>query len=116
MSEKRVTIKQVALNNNCPECYSKDGLRLTFKQKFIETKFYKSITSEIKHDIDCKTCNSVIYPVQWTDDIERVVDYNKRAFTPKKASTHLKKRTWVTIIAIIATIAIALCYIFYPEL
>ncbi len=57
-----------------------EGLELTFKQKVIESKFYKSITftSQIKHETFCKTCNTDIYPVQWTDDIERVFEYQKK--------------------------------------
>lgn len=100
MSKRFIAIKEFTLNNNCPECYSKDGLRLTFKQKFIETKFYKSITKDIKNNIVCKTCNSTIYPVQWTDDIERVFEYHQKAFIPKKASTYLKKLSWIVIICI----------------
>ncbi|MFI1772941.1 hypothetical protein [Thalassobellus citreus] len=91
MQDKLILIKEVHLKNNCPECYSKEGLILSFKQRFIETKFKKSITTEVKHEIDCRTCNTSIYPVQWTDDIERVVAYQKKAFIPKKASTFLKK-------------------------
>lgn len=116
MSEKFITISEVALNNNCPECYSKDGLHLTFKQKFIETKFYKSITSEVKHFIECKTCNNAIYPVQWTDDIERVVAYKKRAFEPKKTSTYFKKATWISAITTIVIIIVVLFFIFYQKL
>ncbi len=104
MSETLVTIKEVTLNNNCPECYSKDGLRLTFKQKFVETTFYKSITSKVTHKIECKTCNSIIYPVQWTEDIERVFEYQKKAFIPRKASTYLKKASWIVLVSILAII------------
>mgnify|MGYP000076591851 CR=1 FL=1 len=91
MSEKFITIKEVALNNNCPECYSKDGLRLTFKQKFLETNFYKSITKEVSHSIACKTCNNTIYPVQWTDDIERVFETGEK-ITPET----LKERNLIS--------------------
>ncbi|GAA4294540.1 hypothetical protein [Aestuariibaculum suncheonense] len=101
MAEHYIKIKAVDLNNNCPECYSKDGLRLTFKQKFVETSFYKSITSDIKYEMDCTTCNTPIYPVKWTEDIERVFEYHKKAFTPKQASTHLKKVTWLAIVSIV---------------
>ncbi|MBD0830971.1 hypothetical protein [Aestuariibaculum sediminum] len=97
MAEQYITIKSVGLNNNCPECYSNKGLKLTFKQRFVETSFYKSITPEIKYEMDCSTCNSHIYPVKWTDDIERVFEYHKRAFTPKQASRHLKKSSWLAI-------------------
>lgn len=104
MEETFLIIKKVPLNNNCPECYNIGGLILTFKQKFIETKFYKSITSEIKHEITCNTCNTDIYPVQWTDDIDRVFEYQKRAFTPKPKSTVLKKASWIIIITAIVLI------------
>ncbi len=87
MSEKLITIKEVNLNNNCPECYGTNGLQLTFKQKFKETNLYKSITNETTQEIECKTCNTIIYPVMWTEDIERVFNYQQKAFTPKKPST-----------------------------
>ena len=116
MSEKFITIKEVALNNNCPECYSKDGLRLTFKQQFIETKFYKSITNNIKNSIACKTCNTSIYPEQWTEDIERVFEYHQKAFVPKKVSTYLKKTTWFVIAFIAVTFVVILFFILYPKL
>ncbi|GAA3633851.1 hypothetical protein [Flavivirga jejuensis] len=107
MSKKLVTVKEVVLKNNCPECYSTEGLRLIFKQKIINTKLYRSITSQINHEIECRTCNTVIYPVKWTDDIELVFEYHKKAFVPKKASTYLKKASWIAIILIIiAAIAV----------
>ncbi len=113
MTSKYITVKEVVLKNNCPECYNNEGLLLTFKQQFIETKFRKSITSEIKHEIECKICDTIIYPVQWTDDIERVFEYQKKAFTPKRASTYFKKASWI-IIAItgftIVTLLITLIY------
>lgn len=97
-----IDIKEVALKNNCPECYSNEGLRLKFKQKIKDTKYHKSITSKVKHEITCKTCNNIIYPVQWTEDIERVVEYHKKAFVPKQKSTFLKKPAWILIGIIIA--------------
>ncbi len=116
MSDEFILIKEVALKNNCPECFSKEGLRLAFKQRFIETKLYKSITAEIKHEIICKTCKSDIYPVQWTDDIERVVEYQKKAFTPKKASSYLKKASWIIMAIIGIAILAIVTLILYPKL
>ena len=52
MSEKLITIKEVNLNNNCPECYNTSGLQLTFKQKFKETNLYRSITNETAQEIE----------------------------------------------------------------
>ena len=114
MSENWITIKEVQLNNNCPECYSNSGLHLTFKQKFVETEFYKSLTSEVDHEIACKTCNTIIYPVRWKKDIEGVFEYHQKAFVPKKSSTKLKKLAWIIIatisLVIIAGIALAMFY------
>ncbi|WP_298556534.1 hypothetical protein [uncultured Algibacter sp.] len=113
MAEKLIDVKDVALKNNCPECFSMDGLRLTFRQKIRETKFYKTITSEISHEITCKTCDSIIYPVQWTEDIDRVFEYQKKAFTPKKKSIYIKKTSWIIAISSIAMMALILFLIFY---
>ena len=92
------TLKEVQLNNNCPECYSNDGLELTFKQKFVENLFYKAITLDTVHEMRCNTCDTDIFPVRWTNDIEQVVDYQKRAVTPKPKSLKLKKAGLVFVI------------------
>ena len=116
MSETFIDINEVALNNNCPECYSTNGLHLKFKQKIIDTNFYKSITSKIEHEITCKTCNSIIYPVQWTGDIERVFEYQKKAFTPKPKSSYLKKRARIIIGVIIGIAFLIAGAVFYNNL
>jgi len=95
MHENLITVKEVSLNNNCPECYGKGGLILIFKQKVKESQFIKSITSEITNDIQCKKCNSNIYPERWTEDIDRIVEYQQKAFTPMTASTYVKKMSWI---------------------
>ncbi|AUP79866.1 hypothetical protein [Flavivirga eckloniae] len=114
MSEKLVTVKEVVLKNNCPECYNNEGLRLIFKQKIIDTRFYRSLTSQVKYEIECRVCNSIIYPVKWDDNIERVFDYHKKLFVPKRASTYLKKTSWVTIILTIVAAIAAIILTAYP--
>ncbi|MBP92948.1 MAG: hypothetical protein CMC55_02390 [Flavobacteriaceae bacterium] len=108
MYDRFITIKEVAINNNCPECYNTNGLHFTFKQKFVETSFYKSLTTEIAHELNCKTCETTIYPVNWTDDIDRVFEYQQRAFVPKKASFKLKKTAWIAIAILIGIIAVGI--------
>ncbi|MDO6760599.1 hypothetical protein Q4566_10345 [Tamlana sp. 2_MG-2023] len=108
MPERLIEIKEVALNNNCPECYNTKGLHLLFKQKVVETSFYKAITPEIKHELNCKTCETAIYPEQWTDDIDRVVDYQKKVFEPKSPLTKLKTLSWSLIIGGIALIGLSI--------
>lgn len=108
MSEKLITVKEVSLNNNCPECFSKEGLQLTFKQKFIETSFSKSITQDITTEMHCNVCDTAIYPQRWTEDIERIYDYQLKAFSPKKASRKFKRLFWILVVlgmlSIVATV------------
>jgi hypothetical protein len=112
MEEKFYTVKEVMLNNHCPECYSNDGLQLTFKQKFVENSFYKAISNEIKHTMVCHTCNTEIFPVRWTNDLERIFEYQERAFVPKSATFKLKKLTWAALIVTIALIILLNIYLF----
>lgn len=117
MTENYITIKEVQLNNHCPECYSKKGLHLSFKQKIIETNFYKSITPDITNELECNTCNTIIYPVQWTDNIESIFSYQKKTVVPKKTSTYLKKASWIVIGTVLMLVALVVFSIlFYPEL
>jgi len=109
MKKQYITLKAVKLNNNCPECFSNEGLKLTFEQEFLETKFYKSITNNTTQNLHCTNCDTAIYPVRWTDDIERIVDYHKKTFEPKPRSIKLKKIAWIIFISIdIITILIIL--------
>jgi len=111
MSKKFLTIKEVALNNNCPECFNNEGLKLTFKQLFKETTFYKSLTQKMAYEIACKKCDSIIYPIQWTDDIERVFSYQKKAFEAKKSSFKFKKIFWVVLITLTLIIIGIVCFL-----
>ena len=95
------TLKEVQLNNNCPECFSSDGLQLTYKQKFIETIFYKAISNETAIQMHCNKCNTEIFPVRWTKDIESVIAYQNRALEPKPKSIKLKSLTWFLIVFVL---------------
>jgi len=97
MTDKSIILKEVRLNNHCPECYSNKDLVLIFRQQFVETTFYKALTENISHSLSCKKCNSEIFPVRWTDDIEQVVDYQIRAAHPKPKALKLKKIAWILI-------------------
>ena len=109
MTDKSIVLKEVRLNNHCPECYSNEDLTLTFRQMFVENAFYKALTENTTHSLSCKKCNSEIFPVRWTDDIEQVVDYHKRATAPKPKSVKLKKTAWALIlIALILVLGIVL--------
>lgn len=102
---KDIPIKKVELKNNCPECFNNNGLNLTFKQTYIENSFQKFVTNNINYEINCDTCKSTIYPERWDDDIERVFEYQKRAFTPRATSRQLKKGAWILIFSCLILIA-----------
>ena len=83
--EKLVVISTSDLTNNCPKCFNQE-LKLTFYQKHTYGALFHKITGEIIQAITCNTCKSTIYPVDWTDDIERVFEYYKKAINPEKKS------------------------------
>ena len=112
MEPKYFTLKEVSLNNNCPECYSREGLQLTFKQKFVENALYRAISKDTIATMFCNVCHSEIFPARWTDDIDRVFDYQKRAATPKPVSFKLKPLAWVLIIADVLILTTILLFAF----
>jgi len=116
MEESFITLKEVPISNNCPECFNNTGLKIIFKQKFVETKLYKSITDTITHHIICENCQTTIYPERWTEEIERVVEYQTKALSPKKASTYLKKLTWVLVSSAILVVLIIASVVIYLKL
>ncbi|NNE31624.1 MAG: hypothetical protein HKN40_04570 [Winogradskyella sp.] len=91
-------LKETNLSNNCPECYSTNGLTLTYKQKIIDNVLYKANGTETVVKMHCKNCNSDIFPVRWTEDIERVVAYQDRALQLKPKSLKIKPLGWFLII------------------
>lgn len=93
------TLKELKLNNNCPECFSNDALQLTYKQKFTETIFFKAITNKTTTQMQCNKCNTQIFPVRWTEDIESVIAYQNRALEPKPKSIKLKPLAWFLIVS-----------------
>lgn len=101
--EKLKLIKEAELTNNCPECFNQ-GLSLGFYQRHVYSKFYHKITSNVTHEIRCKKCDSNIYPVKWTDDIERSFDYYKKLAIPQK-----KKLRFTTFFYGILLFFLALC-------
>ena len=107
MDVKFFTLKEVELNNNCPECYSRHGLQLTFKQRFVESFFYKAISKETSFSLFCKVCETTIFPARWTNDIDLVFEYQQRASPPKPTSFKLKMMSWILIGMSITLVIIA---------
>lgn len=92
------TLHTARLNNNCPTCFATNGLELTFSQEKKENKFYEKAEKEVNSKMYCHTCNHDIFPVNWTDDIERVYEYNKKLATPMSTAIKLKPLLYIFII------------------
>lgn len=104
MSKERFEIlKEADLTNNCPECFNQD-MKLTFQQKHKFGKLYDRTTSEVSHKLKCNKCNSTIYPVNWTDDIERTFNYYQKMVSPKKASIRFTSLFYILIVSLIVII------------
>ncbi|SRR5699024_5422292 len=91
------TIHTAHIKNNCPECYSTEGLIFKFIQKEKENAWYKKAEKQLLESLYCTNCNTEIYPVRWDEHIERVYQYNKKLVQPLDTKVHLKKRSKILI-------------------
>ena len=98
------------LKNNCPTCFGTDGLEFTFTQVEKENSFFKKPASEIESNLYCHTCKNDIYPVNWTEDIERVFDYNKKIAETNKQYLKVKPLFYISVVVAIVLVA-AVVYI-----
>lgn len=113
--EKLVVVKEANLTNNCPECFNQD-LDLTFFQKHTYGRFYHKTTAEVTNKLVCNKCKSDIYPVSWTEDIERMFNYYQKTVVPEPKSSKPTIFLYVVIILVIALIAAALYLLFGPPI
>lgn len=106
MTTELKTIQTTILQCNCPECYSNSGLELSFKQEWKDTFWVKKATDVMREEIYCKHCEFPIYPVKWTEDIERLYEYNlkraeKETFFKVKSQTYMIGAIAVAVVAIV---------------
>ncbi len=104
MTKKHI-LHTARLNNNCPECYDTEGLEFTFTQEEKQSKFYNQASKEVDEKLYCHTCKNIIYPVNWTEDIERVYQYHKKQVHPKSTYIQLKSFSYIFILLGIVAIA-----------
>jgi len=112
--EKLLVLKQADIKNNCPECFHNE-LELTFYQKQKFGKFFNKTTGEISNEIKCKRCHSNIYPVKWTDDIERSFNYYQKLAKPNKTKLTFTTPFFILILALIAIVA-TVAYLFTAKI
>ena len=109
--EKQLVIKEAIITNNCPVCYNQE-LGLTFYQKYTVNALYHRTTKKVTHEIKCKKCHSVIHPVSWTRDIERVFDYYNKLVIPRKPILRFTTLFFVLILLVLALIAAGVYFYF----
>jgi|SRR5690606_10338197 len=102
--EKHLLIKEADITNNCPECFNQD-LKLSFYQKHSYSPFYHRTTNEVSHELKCQKCNSIIYPVNWTPDIERVFDYYSKLVSPDRKAIRFTALTFVLLALMVCIVA-----------
>jgi|SRR5690554_4877950 len=102
--EKKVVIKEANITNNCPKCFNRE-LKLTFYQRHTYGRFFDRTTKDVSHEIICTKCNSLIYPVDWTEDIERVYQYYEKMAIADKASVRFTPLFYILTLLLIAIIA-----------
>jgi ribosomal protein S27E len=98
------------VTNNCPECFNQD-LTITFFQTHLKGAFLDRVTSEVTPELRCNTCGTVIYPVSWTDDIERSVGYYQKALNPEKTRIRFRPLFYLAVLLGLL-LAGALIYLF----
>lgn len=116
MKTEYIILKETTLNNNCPECYSTDGMVLSFKQQRLKSKLLVKTKSNVVESINCNKCENQIFPGQWTTDIERVYDYHKKTITRQTGSLRFTKLFYILMLLAIGIAAFAYIYLYRPDL
>ncbi|QAA81865.1 hypothetical protein EI546_09090 [Aequorivita sp. H23M31] len=111
MTKKTNILHTAKLKNNCPTCFGTDGLELKFTQDEDENAFFHKPNRNISETLYCHNCKNPIYPVNWTEDIERVYDYNKKIAETRRQYLSVKPLFYILIVLAIIVIG-ALGYIF----
>ncbi len=101
--EKFIVIREADITNNCPECFNQD-MTLTFYQKHRYGRLFHRTTSEVTHSLKCNTCKSTIYPVKWTDDIERSFEYYQKMAIPGKSALTFTTLFYILILLLIVVV------------
>ncbi len=116
MKSEYIILKETKLTNNCPECYSNDGMVLSFKQERQKSKFLVRTKKNVIENIECGKCENTIYPGQWTTDIERVYDYHKKTITSKPGSVKFTGLSYMLFFIVILIAGLGYIYLNHPDI
>ena len=84
MQKTENPIKQTQLANHCPECFSQDTLELSFYQRNFKNILWNYTSNQIFSELRCNKCQTIIYPIRWTKEIELVHDFYLKTVVAKK--------------------------------
>jgi len=93
------------LANNCPECYGTAGLEFTFSQEMKENMLLKRPMKNIEEALICHHCNTTIYPISWTANIEGVYEYNQKLAEEKRLRPTVKPLFYLLVIVDLLIVA-----------
>lgn len=111
MSKTAHLIHQATLKNNCPECFATNGIKISFYQEEKENAVQTKASNMIKTALQCQTCHSYIYPIQYTEDIERVYEYHYKQALPLKRKSKWKPLAFVLLLLLICAFSICVYFI-----
>ena len=60
--------------------------------------------NHVSYEIKCKKCYSIIYPVDWTDDIERVYEYYNKLVVPERSALRFTTLFFVLVLLFLGLI------------
>jgi len=112
MNTSEHILHTASLKNNCPICYTNNGLEITFVQKEIENWYSVRNGKEILETIYCKNCENKIYPVNWNEHIEKTFSYHKKQAIPRSSRLQLKTKGYTILIGISIAIVLASYLVF----
>ena len=111
MPESIKILHEAKIANNCPECYNSNGLESTFSQIMRSNWLYNEVDPTLVANLYCNTCSNDIYPVNWTDDIERVYKYQLKIAEVEKEKSRIQLMGYLLIGAVIlALIALGIYF------
>jgi len=102
--EKQLVIQEADITNNCPKCFNQE-LKITFYQKHTFNTLYHRTTGVVTNEIKCKKCNSIIYPVDWTPDIERVYEYYNKLVKPDRPAVRFTMLFFIILVLMLCLVA-----------
>ena len=105
MTRKTHKLRSAQVKNNCPTCFGTNGLEFTFTQEEKENAFFIKPASQIDESLYCHNCKNMIYPINWTEDIELVYNYNKKMAESQRQ--YLKVKPLLYIVILVAIIVVA---------